>query len=832
MFGLDTTDVEAALALLLNVSLKATLLATVVWLTLTLFRVRSVTIRHRVWSLMLCSMILLPLVIHMAPEVAIPIAWMVNSVSDEISVTESTPVTEAPAETHAQRTTAISAIPTHELQILPDRPQPNSVPLIADNALSPLVVQSPSLAQLHSAATPTVPRSSWMFAVGVIYALGVALLLTRIVVGIVCSMRLVDRARPVNLSSNHDQVPTSARVLQSDEVLVPVTLGVWRPAIVLPADWNTWDHSLVEIAVAHEAEHLRRRDTLVGLLTAVNAALYWFHPIVWLLRRHINELAEQACDDQVIRTTGQRAEYAQVLVDMASHLASGAARYQPAGIGMASKPLVEKRIVRILDDHRPLDVRPGRMRSLLLASLVTTASIVIAGLSAAPDVVSVTTSVDDNADILITGRVTDEAGNGLAGAKLWLPKPPITNDAFETTTYADGHYSLSVPAAATRPGNFTPGWTLFCIAPDRQIGTVSAYGPEQLRSNKQVDFSLQSTSDTGFFVQTTDGKPVPGAFVEPLLFRSNAYEFKINPYRAIPRELRKIIGAMTNDEGRAMLPAIGRDGFQMVQVTAAGYGIQQLRLMESADEPAIRTVTLRPTGRLEGRLISDKSELVQNVTLTVIQDDHPGERTSGAAVIETDNNGMFTVSEFAEGVIEIVPNLFQKSPLPFLPRVPRRLQINAGATTTVEIPYESTVRVQGRVQTKDDSQPVSGARMIVTYGSWQGETVRTDADGRFEADVLPGQVLQQMIGLPETYANWTEEQSIFAQQINVPGDVETFDLPAVEIIPTLQRTGTLLDENNEPVANVEISVSSANRNYGGTSSTDDRAISNCLYRLQ
>lgn len=136
----------------------------------------------------------------------------------------------------------------------------------------------------------------------------------------------------------------------------------------------------------------------------------------------------------------------------------------------------------------------------------------------------------------------------------------------------------------------------------------------------------------------------------------------------------------------------------------------------------------------------------------------------------------------------------------------------------MEIRYESTFRVRGRVQTKEDSRPVSGARLIVTYGSfWQGETVRTDADGRFEADVLPGQVQQQMIGLPETYANWTEEQNIRAQRINVPGDVETFDLPAVEIIPTRQRTGTLLDENNEPVANAEISVRSANRNYGGTS---------------
>ncbi len=169
-------------------------------------------------------------------------------------------------------------------------------------------------------------------------------------------------------------------------MLVPLTLGLWHPVIVLPTDWKTWDRSLLEAAIAHEAEHVRRRDTWVALITTFNTALYWFHPLSWLLRRHITELAEQACDDEVIRTTGQRTAYAQILVEMAARLATGSRRYQPAGIGMAKTPFVELRVTRILDSNRPLADRLSIMLSAVLISIMAAAATITAGLSSAPAV--------------------------------------------------------------------------------------------------------------------------------------------------------------------------------------------------------------------------------------------------------------------------------------------------------------------------------------------------------------------------------------------------------------------------------------------------------------
>ena len=58
----------------------------------------------------------------------------------------------------------------------------------------------------------------------------------------------------------------------------------------------------------------------------LNCAVYWFHPVAWFIRRRLTDLAEQVCDDAVIRVTGSRNEYAQNLLDIAGRLSAGCGR--------------------------------------------------------------------------------------------------------------------------------------------------------------------------------------------------------------------------------------------------------------------------------------------------------------------------------------------------------------------------------------------------------------------------------------------------------------------------------------------------------------------------
>jgi beta-lactamase regulating signal transducer with metallopeptidase domain/dienelactone hydrolase len=79
----------------------------------------------------------------------------------------------------------------------------------------------------------------------------------------------------------------------------PMTIGVFKPAIVLP-DLRYSEEQLQNI-LTHELIHLQRRDVLVKWLSVLAGALHWFNPAVYVARREIDRICELACDELVIK---------------------------------------------------------------------------------------------------------------------------------------------------------------------------------------------------------------------------------------------------------------------------------------------------------------------------------------------------------------------------------------------------------------------------------------------------------------------------------------------------------------------------------------------------
>ncbi len=65
----------AWLGLLVDVSLKSLLLATVAWLALALLRLQDTNLRHRIWTGVLIGMLALPLLVPITPTLPLP-AWL------------------------------------------------------------------------------------------------------------------------------------------------------------------------------------------------------------------------------------------------------------------------------------------------------------------------------------------------------------------------------------------------------------------------------------------------------------------------------------------------------------------------------------------------------------------------------------------------------------------------------------------------------------------------------------------------------------------------------------------------------------------------------------
>lgn len=81
----------------------------------------------------------------------------------------------------------------------------------------------------------------------------------------------------------------------------PAVAGFRSPTLLFPAGLeHNLSPSELRAVLLHECEHLRRRDNLWAALQLPFLALFWFHPLVWILSRRISLESEMACDEAVL----------------------------------------------------------------------------------------------------------------------------------------------------------------------------------------------------------------------------------------------------------------------------------------------------------------------------------------------------------------------------------------------------------------------------------------------------------------------------------------------------------------------------------------------------
>jgi uncharacterized protein (TIGR03067 family) len=125
-------------------------------------------------------------------------------------------------------------------------------------------------------------------------------------VRIVQLRRILSSLRPAErqLQSVADDLSTrmglkgSAAVFQVDSETAPF---VWcfgdRAMVVLPRRlFDILDEQQLEMVIAHELAHLRRRDHWVRVAELAVSILYWWNPMAWWVRRQLHAAEEECCD--------------------------------------------------------------------------------------------------------------------------------------------------------------------------------------------------------------------------------------------------------------------------------------------------------------------------------------------------------------------------------------------------------------------------------------------------------------------------------------------------------------------------------------------------------
>lgn len=86
-------------------------------------------------------------------------------------------------------------------------------------------------------------------------------------------------------------------IYQSEHVCSPFILEFLRPRIYIPF---ALEGQALELVLAHERYHLRRRDHWVKLAAYLLLALHWFNPLCWVAFFLMGQDMEMSCDEHVL----------------------------------------------------------------------------------------------------------------------------------------------------------------------------------------------------------------------------------------------------------------------------------------------------------------------------------------------------------------------------------------------------------------------------------------------------------------------------------------------------------------------------------------------------
>ena len=148
------------------------------------------------------------------------------------------------------------------------------------------------------------------------------------------------------------------------------TIGILSKKIYVPKLWNSWSPEHREMAIQHELNHINRHDGLISGVQLLARAVYFFHPLVWLLDAQINEIREMVCDEIVIEEQKRTSiSYSRFLVDVAENMIRSQVDCPTVNSLIKKKQELLTRVQYLLEDKMQNNRKLVRLLIPALASL-------------------------------------------------------------------------------------------------------------------------------------------------------------------------------------------------------------------------------------------------------------------------------------------------------------------------------------------------------------------------------------------------------------------------------------------------------------------------------
>jgi len=148
-------------------------------------------------------------------------------------------------------------------------------------------------------------------------------------------------------------------------------IGVMRPCIIIP-DINFNEIQFKNILL-HEIVHLKRFDILVKWLIMIAISIHWFNPLMYFIKKDINNSCELACDEAVIKNLSQaeKQDYGDTLISVVAQ------HKDPTGILQVTmceeKKGLKERLVAIMNHSR-------KSKKVIIFSVILLGSLIFGAL--------------------------------------------------------------------------------------------------------------------------------------------------------------------------------------------------------------------------------------------------------------------------------------------------------------------------------------------------------------------------------------------------------------------------------------------------------------------
>lgn len=463
--------------------------------------------------------------------------------------------------------------------------------------------------------------------------------------GLLRLLRLKHRSKPAGDEvasallriAGEDRLAQRVQVRISGAVPGPLTYGWRRPVIVLPeAVCRPGAENALAYCLAHEWDHVRRRDILPWHFATLLQAVFFFQPLFWWLRKQMRLCQDYLADAFAAQHATFPEDYAEFLVEQAHRCTRG----YSAALGFAqSKTTLFRRVEMVLNDDKTLEPRCRKRWSAAVgcAAVAILAAVAAVRLDAGtPESEPAPPAAADAKEkpaqppvakrrakpakanrskaVTYTGVVTDRiSGKPIPDTKVIVrltnSKPAKGKEDWSKTIIAksdaNGKYTFTIgPEEASQHYLYVE---VDAHHPDYVAKGRSGYGHLMIRKNLKL-------GEPPFFskIRLWPGKPVTGTVVSPDGKPQKGVE--ILTYSKHAKSGRWSFGGFykthTDDKGRFRFVA-STPGEGVYWITPKGFAPQAHIIPEARGD--VGDVVLQHGSVLNGKVLTAKGKPVPNV---------------------------------------------------------------------------------------------------------------------------------------------------------------------------------------------------------------------------